>query len=65
MDPNPEYEVISIEMDDTYFEETSPEDLSAALGDAYKNGVEETNKAVMEKYQILSAELSDVFGGKA
>jgi DNA-binding protein YbaB len=65
MDPNPDYEVISIEIDDTYFEETSPEDLSASLADAYQNGVEETNKAVMEKYQTLTTELSDVFGGKA
>lgn len=65
MDPNPDYEVISIDIDDTYFEETSPEDLSEALVVAYKNGVEETNKAVMEKYQILTADLSDVFGGKA
>jgi DNA-binding protein YbaB len=63
MDPNPDYEVISIEFDDAYFEETSPEDLSAAVGDAYRTGVEVCNRAVMEKYATLTAELSDVFGG--
>lgn len=65
MDPNPDYELVDLKLDDAFFEESSPEDLSAAIQEAYTNGVEECNKAVMEKYQSLTSELSDVFGEAA
>ena len=65
MDPNPDYEMVKLEMDDDFFEESSAEDISAALKEAYTDGVEACNKAVMEKYQSLTAELGEVFGGQA
>lgn len=65
MDPNPDYELVSVELDDAYFEETSPEDLSTSIQEAYLDGVEACNKAVMEKYQSLTTELGEVFGGAA
>jgi DNA-binding protein YbaB len=65
MDPNPDYELVDLSLDDAFFEESSPEDLSAAIQAAYTDGVDACNKAVMEKYQSLTAELSDVFGGAA
>ena len=65
MDPNPDYDLVSVVFDDAYFEEASPDDLSAAVEEAYKLGIETCNAAVMEKYQTLTDQLSDVFGKEA
>jgi DNA-binding protein YbaB len=65
MDPNPDYELVDLSLDDAFFEESSPEDLSTAIQAAYTDGVEACNKAVLEKYQTLTTELSEVFGKAA
>jgi DNA-binding protein YbaB len=62
MDPNPDYEMVTLEFDDDYYESVSPEDLSKDIMAAYRSGVEETNKAVMEKYQSLTKDLGEVLG---
>jgi len=62
MDPNPDYELVDLKLDDTFFEEASPEDLSKAIQEAYADGVDTCNKAVMEKYQSLTTEIGAVFG---
>lgn len=62
MDPNPDYELTKLEVDDGFFEEASPEDLSSAIKAAYEDGVDACNKAVMKKYETLTAELGQVFG---
>ena len=65
MDPNPDYEMVSIKFDDGYYDSVSPEDLSNDVKEAFRSGVEETNKAVMQKYQSLTADLGEVLGGGA
>ena len=62
MDPNPDYEATSFEFDSDFFESSSPEDLSAAVKDCVLNGIEETNKAVAEKYATLQSDLMEAFG---
>ena len=63
MDPNPDYEAVSFEFDDEWYDATSPEDLSAAVKEAITDGVEKTNAAVVEKYQALQGDLMEAFGG--
>lgn len=64
MEPNPEYEAQSFEFDDAWYESASPEELSTAVQDAIKAGIEATNQAAAEKYQALQGDLLDAFGGK-
>jgi DNA-binding protein YbaB len=61
MDPNPDYEAVSFEFDDEWYEGVSPEDLSAAVKEAIDSGIEATNKAAMEKYQSLQGDLMGAF----
>merc|ERR1712150_101763 len=63
MDPNPDYEAVSFSFDDDFYESASPEDLSAAVKECIQNGIEETNKAVAEKYAVLQGDLMEAFGG--
>lgn len=62
LDPNPEYEPQSFEFDDAFFDSASPEDLAAAIKEAIQDGIEDTNKAVAEKYSVLQADLMSVMG---
>ena len=64
MDPNPEYEPVSFDFDDAFFDSSSPEELSAAAKEAFDNGIENTNKAVAEKYAVLQTDLMEAFGQK-
>lgn len=62
LDPNPEYEPQSFEFDDAFFESASPEELASAIREAIQDGIEDTNKAVAEKYAVLQADLMSVMG---
>lgn len=62
LDPNPEYEPQSFEFDDAFFDSASPDDLAAAIKEAIQDGIEDTNKAVAEKYSVLQADLMSVMG---
>lgn len=61
MDPNPDYEAVSFEFDDEFFDSASSEDLSTAIKAAIESGIESTNRALGEKYAVLQQELMDVF----
>lgn len=63
LDPNPEYEPQSFQFDDDFFEAASPDDIAAAIKEAIQDGIEDTNKAVAEKYAVLQADLMAVMGG--
>merc|ERR1712137_954811 len=60
MDPNPDYEAVSFEFDDEYFESASPEEISTAVKDCVLSGIEDTNKAVAEKYAALQEIFAEV-----
>jgi DNA-binding protein YbaB len=61
MDPNPDYEAVSFDFDEEWYEAASPEELSAAVKEAIDSGIEDTNKAVQEKYQVLQGDLMGAF----
>lgn len=64
MDPNPEYEPVNFDFDDDFFESSSPEELAAAAKEAIQSGIDNTNKAVAEKYSVLQTDLMAAFGQK-
>jgi len=61
--PNPSYDVLAIDINEEYLEETSGEDLSAALVDAIREGEEKSAVMVAEKYQELQADLGAMLQG--
>jgi hypothetical protein len=65
MDPNPDYEAVSFEWDEFFFESASPAELAAAATTAILRGIEQTNVAVAEKYATLQADLMEALGGGA
>jgi DNA-binding protein YbaB len=64
MDPNPDYDAISFEFDDDFFQSASPEELSTAVTESIKDGIAKTNIAVAQKYAVLQADLMDALGKK-
>lgn len=62
MDPNPEVDCIGFDFDSEWYESAAPEDISAAVTEVHKDGVDATNKAMMEKYQVLQNDLMASFG---
>jgi hypothetical protein len=65
MDPNPDYEAVSFDWDESFFESASPAELSQAAQTAILRGIEQTNLAVAEKYATLQADLMEALGGAA
>jgi hypothetical protein len=65
MDPNPDYEAISFEFDEEWYEAASPDDLSAGVKESVLAGIEATNMAVTEKYKALQGDLMAAFGEMA
>jgi hypothetical protein len=63
MDPNPDYEAISFDFDDAFYEAATPEELAAACQEAVLSGVVTINEAVAEKYSVLQADLMAALGG--
>jgi len=63
MDPNPDYEARSFDFDDEFFESATPDEIAEAVKAAILSGIENTNKAVAEKYQVLQEDLMEAFGG--
>ena len=64
MDPNPEYEVKSFDFDDEFYSSSSPEEIADAVEAAIMDGIENTNKAVADKYEVLQTDLMEAFGQK-
>jgi YbaB/EbfC DNA-binding family len=62
LDPNPDYDPASFEFDDDFYGSASPEEIAAACKEAIIDGIEKTNIAVAEKYQVLQADLAEAFG---
>jgi DNA-binding protein YbaB len=62
MDPQPEFETTSFEFDDKWYENATPEELSAAVMEALKDGTEKTSLAMAEKYKALEEDLKAVMG---
>lgn len=65
MDPQPEYMPEKFEFDSEWYEGASPEDIATAVQASIKAGMEECNKAMIEKYNTLQADLMEAFGGQA
>lgn len=65
MDPNPDYEAVSFEFDDGYFDSASADEIAAACKAAYEDGMKVTNEAVAKKYSVLQESLMEAFGGGA
>jgi hypothetical protein len=55
MDPNPDYEAVSFEFDDAFYESATPEELSEAVKESIVEGIKVTNEAVAVKYQTMQA----------
>lgn len=62
LDPAPDYDAVSFEFDDTFFEASTPAEIAAATKSAIENGLENINTAVAEKYATLQADLMATFG---
>jgi DNA-binding protein YbaB len=62
MDPNPDYEAMSFEIDSDYFESATAQELSQAVKACILDGIETTNQAVAEKYAVLQSDLMEAFG---
>lgn len=65
MDPNPDYEVVSFDFDDDFYESSEPSDIAASVKVAIEEGVKTTNEAVVEKYSTLQADVMEAFKGGA
>ncbi|KAG7346368.1 YbaB/EbfC DNA-binding family protein [Nitzschia inconspicua] len=63
LDPQPDFETTGFEFDDEWYESVSPEDLSAAVMEAIKDGTEKTSQAVTEKYKVLEEDVRGALGG--
>lgn len=61
MDPTPEYDAVSFDFDDEWFEGASTEDLSAAVKEAIMNAIAAINRGVEEKYQALQGDIAATF----
>lgn len=62
MDPNPDYEPVTFEFDDEFFESASPDEISNAVKESIFDGITKTNEAVAEKYAVLQGDLMEAFG---
>jgi hypothetical protein len=62
MDPNPDIDCIGFDFDSEWYESAAPEDIGTAATEVYKSGVDATNKAMMEKYEVLQNDLMASFG---
>eukprot|EP00567_Pseudictyota_dubia_P002429 CAMPEP_0197466908 /NCGR_PEP_ID=MMETSP1175-20131217/65295_1 /TAXON_ID=1003142 /ORGANISM="Triceratium dubium, Strain CCMP147" /LENGTH=169 /DNA_ID=CAMNT_0043002965 /DNA_START=62 /DNA_END=571 /DNA_ORIENTATION=- len=61
--PNPGYDVVSVDIDESYLGEVSAEDLSAALVDAIRDGETQSTVMVAEKYQELQSDMTEMLQG--
>lgn len=62
MDPSPEYDAVSFDFDNDFFEGASPEDLSSGVKEAIMDAVKNVNKGVEEKYEVLKEDIAATFG---
>jgi hypothetical protein len=63
MDPNPEYAVTSFKFDDEYYAQASTIDLSEAVIESYRSGIENARLDSEEKFKSLAADLQAIMGG--
>jgi len=57
MDPQPDYDAVAFDFDEEWYDSVTPEELGTAVKEALLDGIEQTNVAVSEKYEILGKEL--------
>merc|ERR1712087_14593 len=62
MDPQPDYQASGFEFDEEWWEGASPEDISEAIQDAYRDGIAVTNVAVQAKYKQLEEDIKSLQG---
>jgi DNA-binding protein YbaB len=62
MDPTPEYDPISFEFDNEWYESASTEDLSDAVKESIMDAIATVNKGVEEKYMVLKGDIQETFG---
>jgi hypothetical protein len=62
MDPNPDYDASKFEFDDEFWSSSSPDEIAAAVQEAIKDGINNTNVAVAEKYAVLQSDLMEALG---
>ncbi len=62
MDPTPEYDAVSFEFNDEWFEGASTEDLGTAVKEAIMDGITAVNQGVELKYEVLKGDIAATFG---
>jgi DNA-binding protein YbaB len=62
MDPQPDYLATKFDFDKDWYEAASPEELSTAVQEAFKSGIEATNEAVKAKYSQLEEDIKALQG---
>ena len=62
MDPTPEYDPVSFDFDDEWFQGASTEDISTAVKEAIMNAIASVNQGVEEKYMVLKGDIQETFG---
>ncbi len=62
MDPQPDYQATGFDFDEEWWESASPEDIGAAVAEAYRDGIQVTNLAVQEKYKELEEDIKSLQG---
>ena len=60
---NPSYDVLAIDINERYLEETLGEDLSVSLVKITQEGEEKTELMAKEKYQELQSDLGEMLKG--
>ena len=63
VNPNPSYDVVAIDIDETYLGEVASEDLSSALVDAIRDGETKATVLVAEKYKKLQTDMAEMLQG--
>jgi hypothetical protein len=64
MDPNPDYEATNFTFDETFYAESTPEQIAEACKEAWADGIANTNVVIAEKYNVLSGDLLAALGQK-
>uniref|UniRef100_A0A7S2N1K6 Uncharacterized protein n=1 Tax=Helicotheca tamesis TaxID=374047 RepID=A0A7S2N1K6_9STRA len=60
--PEPYFDAVAFDIDESYLESASCEELSAAVKEAYMAGEVKTTEAVAEKYKVLQEDLGSYLG---
>merc|ERR1719223_1843239 len=61
--PSPGYDAIGVDLDETFLESSSCDELSEALVNAIRDGEMAATKIVGEKYKVLEEEMQGMMAG--